>query len=1452
MTVDNNLPSPNGNIVSTSSTEIIRVLHVDDEEDQQMFLKVFVEGDSNIKITSARSAEETLELVETGAFDCLVSDYDMPDMDGITLAKKIRETSNIPIIIYTGRGSEEVAESAFASGIDDYIRKELTPAHYQLVSKRIRQAVERRRSNESYRNLFDSASDAISIVAFDGRIIDINEVGCKMLGYSKEAFLRMTINNYVASPGFDFNDYLEKIVRKGHSVFEATHITREGKLIPVEVNAKVIKYMGVDAILSFSRDISDRKRLEAQMKERLEALQSHALTLSQCEDVTAVAKTTYKILHEIMDYSFFGLGLVDGDVLRFVPDLLVDGDGWSLEYPLSGPGICGRAVKTGSSIIVPDVRLDPGYIGPKSGLKYLSEVVVPVKIGGKVVAVINIEDEAPSRFTRDDVMLLEIFSEHVASSLHRINLINSTKSYLFKLENINRYSTNLANLRSVKEVAEYSFDVIQELIGFSDGCIGIVEGDVLKFKYARNPVTLLTPDLSLNGKGITVRAYRTGKSQLVKDTRLDPEFVKDVDPAEYLSELDVPVKIDGRVVAVINLEEREPDSFSEEDKEIVEILAENIASAISRIKQHKVIRKSKEALVKSEERFKYILDSAPEGVAVNIFTKIVYVNKHFANMMGYTVDELLQKNMVELHPEKYQKLIKDRTRRRALGEDVPPNYDVELIRKDGSIIPVEYSISRIVFEGEMASLTFIRDVSYKREKQALQNKIAALHNHAHALNELRGLEEVAKTTLDILHTHLKCNLLSIRSSDGENLTMLARWGANPYGKPLSIQGKGLIARAAREKLTLLVNDTRDDPDFLKGNNNALSEIVAPILCRGDLLGVLNAESRDLNAFGEDEKILMEALADEVSSAIMRINALELEHVYNQKLEVLQVNAIKLSQAGTIDEALDTTCEILEKIFGYNWVGIGRVGEESIHYVRVLGSGLGGNDKIPLDRRSITVRAVKSGATQLVPDTSKDEDYIVVNPGDATASSELVVPIRVNGRVEFVMNLESMKVDAFSDQEKHLIELLALHLGSAVELIRKREKLNSIHLHASRLGSVDDIGDIAKLTLDTLKEVLDFKICSFHLVKNEVVEMIETIGFKMESQFTQPLSGPGLIPYAVRECRPMYAPDVTCDEHYMRGPPLNLEDEQSSEFVVPIIIDGVSVAAINLEDKRKNGFTDEDQELVEILSEHVASAIYRIRELDNLKMQEKKKVRELMGGAEKIVSMVRNDLRTPLQRIQNASYLLKRKFTGAEEYTSKIDAGVEHAVKILDDLKTMMSLPQLKLKKLEYNDLVKTCLEDVKIPTSINVNARYGAPVLGEADSNKIRRVIDNLVKNAVEAMPDGGTLSVKVEAVEEMAILTIGDTGQGISDDIAHSMFTPFYTTKSEGTGLGLPICKQIVEAHGGRITFESKVREGTSFTVAIPLSPRILSDKVEGGENNLINSAQVLRPKKRKIDSHR
>jgi PAS domain S-box-containing protein len=851
-------------------TESIRVLHIDDDDSVQMFLKIFVENDLNIKVTSVTTAEDAIELIQTGAYDCLVSDYDMPGMDGITLANKIREkNSSIPIILYTGRGSEEIAERAFATGIDDYIRKESAPAHYQLVAKRIRQAVERRRISEGYKDLFENASDGIIVHSFTGTILDLNEVVCKRLGYRKDELLGKQLSEYVSHTPVIFDKNVKKILQRRHTIFEAGIISRDGGLLPVEVSARVVKYLGVDAILSFSRDISDRKRLESQMKERLEALQSHALELSICDNVAEVAKTTYKILHNVMDYSFFGLGVVDGDMLRFISDTIDDGE-WELEYPIEGGGICVKVVSEGFLVNVSDVRHDPDYFKPKSGYKYLSELAVPVKIDGRVIAVINVEDEIVGRFTLDDERLLEIFAEHISSSLHRIKLLEETRKNIARIETINRHALHLTSLKTVDQVAEYSLDIIKEVFGFNDGCIGVVEGDVIKFKYKGN-LAFQIPDISINGVGIIARACRSGESQLVSDTRLDPDFVKALDPGEYLSELDSPVKVEGKVVAVINLEDKRLGFFTEGDREIIEVLAENIGLAFLRISHLESLRCSGIELAQSEARFKYLLDSAPYGVTVNILGKIVYVNKSFADMMGYTVEEILQKSVLELTGEEFMEVTSEWGRRRQAGENVPSRYEVELIRKDGSLIPVEYNVSRINFAGESASLTFIQDISPEKEKLELEKRINSINTHASILNNIQSEVDVAKETLKILHNHLRCELLSVMSVVGGNLHMLANWDDSiPWQRDRPLTAKGLITKAARERRTILMNDTRVDPDFVKGKCHSLSELVVPILVGRELLGVLNAESLKLDAFSQSDQVLMEAIAERVGSAFMRI------------------------------------------------------------------------------------------------------------------------------------------------------------------------------------------------------------------------------------------------------------------------------------------------------------------------------------------------------------------------------------------------------------------------------------------------------------------------------------------------------------------------------------------------------------------------------------------------------
>ena len=131
--------TPNQN---SQSRVTIHVLHVDDEEDNLLISKIYLNKvDPSIILEQISQPEKALKKLKDEQFDCVVTDYMMPSMDGIELASMIRENSDIPIILYTGRGSEEVAEKASNIGINDYIRKEIGLTHFTLLSKRIRVAV---------------------------------------------------------------------------------------------------------------------------------------------------------------------------------------------------------------------------------------------------------------------------------------------------------------------------------------------------------------------------------------------------------------------------------------------------------------------------------------------------------------------------------------------------------------------------------------------------------------------------------------------------------------------------------------------------------------------------------------------------------------------------------------------------------------------------------------------------------------------------------------------------------------------------------------------------------------------------------------------------------------------------------------------------------------------------------------------------------------------------------------------------------------------------------------------------------------------------------------------------------------------------------------------------------------------------------------------------------------
>jgi signal transduction histidine kinase len=107
------------------------------------------------------------------------------------------------------------------------------------------------------------------------------------------------------------------------------------------------------------------------------------------------------------------------------------------------------------------------------------------------------------------------------------------------------------------------------------------------------------------------------------------------------------------------------------------------------------------------------------------------------------------------------------------------------------------------------------------------------------------------------------------------------------------------------------------------------------------------------------------------------------------------------------------------------------------------------------------------------------------------------------------------------------------------------------------------------------------------------------------------------------------------------------------------------------------------------------------------------------------------------------------------------------------------------------------------------------------DVEKMRRVFLNLIGNAIEAMPTGGKLVIRSEESNGGVKVVFSDTGTGITEDRMTQLWRPFSTTKAKGMGLGLPISKRIVEAHGGSVSVESQPGKGTNVTVTLPIKPK-------------------------------
>lgn len=382
-------------------------------------------------------------------------------------------------------------------------------------------------------------------------------------------------------------------------------------------------------------------------------------------------------------------------------------------------------------------------------------------------------------------------------------------------------------------------------------------------------------------------------------------------------------------------------------------------------------------------------------------------------------------------------------------------------------------------------------------------------------------------------------------------------------------------------------------------------------------------------------------------------------------------------------------------------------------------------------------------------------------------------------------------------------------------------------------------------LARIKNLLDAESASLFLFDGERQELVLNSVFnEQKKQFKgiRQRIGEGVAGRVANEQKAVLVQDIKTDTRFHRA---RLHRYLTDSFIcVPLMIQDGLIGVISISDKRtRRVFTEQDLELACFFSQ-IASRIIegeinlmKLKEENGLLKKEHADSKTERGSLEKFASMgklaggIVHEINNPLDAVMRYTNILSEKNIGtplAAEYLKEIKIGLTRIMKITRSL--LEFAQQLKdSERREYADVNESIEEALSLfrhpitASRIKIEKNC-SPSLPRVIDKGLCRIFSNLIKNAIDAMPNGGVLKITAFRAGGYLCISFGDTGCGIPDDIRENIFTPFFTTKpiGQGVGLGLPICFEVVQRYDGEISFESTPGEGTEFKIRLPLDPRV------------------------------
>ncbi len=430
-------------------------------------------------------------------------------------------------------------------------------------------------------------------------------------------------------------------------------------------------------------------------------------------------------------------------------------------------------------------------------------------------------------------------------------------------------------------------------------------------------------------------------------------------------------------------------------------------------------------------------------------------------------------------------------------------------------------------------------------------------------------------------------------------------------------------------------------------------------------------------------------------------------------------------------------------------------------------------------------------------------------------------------------------------QKETSELSSFHMAHSVRSVRTPGASDKVSPHliteySATLHSFSDFSVFMDFALDSILGIVDSSLGSLFIWDEYSKELVLKCA---RGQGHDRLRGSsiklreGIAGWIAEKGFPVRVEDIRQDSRFSE-PKSNNRYQSYSFLSIPLVSDNKLIGLINITEKEnKSPFSEEDLELATVFSRHIALAYenlkskQRLRE-DNLSLSQKisslneqLKEQEALVSLGKLASHLAHELNNPLDAIRrfiNLAIDHVGQDNPAREFLLKAKQGIRRSVQVIRGLLELSGInSRTRIRQADLHHLIEEVIEAVRHDSNFDqvvIEKRFcGRPLIIEDCG--LQTVFQNLFQNAHHAMNGTGSITIQTREQAGQAIVVIKDSGCGIPETIQTRIFDPFFTTKvnGKGTGIGLTICREIIQRSGGQISLENGEKQGAQFVITLP-----------------------------------